>query len=81
MGRKNRNRIKKELQVEDECSDEYDEDDKKVQNEYSEFSRQHDIIWETRMKMIEYCDKTAIPLCDYLDQDTMIEFIEFLQEK
>ena len=80
MGRKNRNRIKKERQVKDESSDNDDDNDYQ-EKENTEFIRQHDIIWQTRIKMIEYCDETAIPLCEYLDQDTMMGFIEFLQEK
>jgi len=79
MGRKNRNRIKKEH---DESSDDGEDlYENENENENAEFIRQHNIIWDTRIKMIEYCNETAIPLCDYLDQDTMMGFIEFLQEK
>lgn len=82
MGRKNRNRIKKERQVKDESSDNDDDNENDYQEkENTEFIRQHDIIWQTRIKMIDYCNETAIPLCEYLDQDTMMGFIEFLQEK
>lgn len=78
MGRKNRNKIKKERQDKEESSDDGVENHFQ-DNENNEFIRQYDIIWKTRIKMIEYCNETAIPLCDYLDQDTMMSFIEFIQ--
>ena len=79
MGRKNRNRIKKERNVKDESSGEESEDDSSVY-ENAERMRQFDILWNVRLRMIEYCDEMSLPLCDYLDQNTMIDFIEFLSE-
>jgi hypothetical protein len=79
MGRKNRVRITKEQNVKDESSGEESEDDPSVY-ENAVRMRQFDILWNVRMHMIEYCDEMSIPLCDYLDQNTMIDFIEFLSE-
>ena len=39
-----------------------------------------DITWDTRIKMIEYCDQMTIPLCDYLSQDIMEKFVNFLNK-
>ena len=79
MGRKNRNIIKKEKNVKDESSDDESDVDPSVY-EKAELMRQFDILWNVRLRMIEYCDEMSLPLCDYLDQNTMIDFIDFLAE-
>jgi len=76
MGRKNNNRIKKERNVKDESSGEEREEDPSVYDN-TERMKQFDILWNVRLRMIEYCDEMSLPLCEYLDQNTMIDFIEF----
>ena len=34
------------------------------------------VIWDTRLDIIQYCDENFIPLCDYLDHETFVDFIQ-----
>ena len=77
MGRKNR--IKKEIK---ECAYS-DSDDNNIitdKKEDTDIDKHLDVIWSTRLKMINYCDEVAIPLCDYLNQNIIEEFVKFLSE-
>lgn len=38
-----------------------------------------DIINDIRSKLIEYCDINGLPLCDFLTNELIDEFIKFLQ--
>tara|TARA_Y100000389_G_C17394652_1_gene481857 strand:+ start:955 stop:1188 length:234 start_codon:yes stop_codon:yes gene_type:complete len=77
MGRKNR--IKKEIK---ECA--YSDSDANNiitdTKEDTDIDKHLDVIWSTRLKMINYCDEVAIPLCDYLNQNIIEEFVKFLSE-
>ena len=75
MGRKNRIRKNKECTYSD-SDDNNIIADTKENNTYKDF----DIIWSTRLEMIDYCDKMSIPLGDYLNQDIMEKFVKFLKE-
>ena len=81
MGRKERNKIKKEKKDEDNIEEHnYFEDEEKekeiIQEVYEK--NQFDIIWKTRMSMIKYCEKLSIPMCEYLTNDIFERFIEKL---
>ena len=79
MGRKNRNRISEKNISSKNSGSEDEYDDEKVEEEYriSELC-QFDIIWKVRLRMIEYCDEMALPLCDYLDNQKMENFIDYV---
>jgi len=86
MGRKNRNKIvddndkeKKKKEYEDDIQNE-EENDK--ENDFNEKDQEEtiNIIWETRNKMIEYCDTSNIPLCDHLTFDILEKFINHMSQ-
>lgn len=87
MGRKNRNKIKKENDPSKnkQKQDEYAEllfaaaEDKKMKLKQEENDRLY-VIWDTRREMLDYCDKMAIPLCDYMTIDIFKDFVEYLVE-
>ena len=85
MGRKNRNKIKKESDPikEQQKQDEYNELLFATEQDQECVSRQakenhFKMIWDTRRAMLEYCDETAIPLCDYMTIDIFQDFVKFL---
>ena len=79
MGRKTRNKIKKYRNTaEPESDSDVPDDPEQLSQEM--LNRYHDCLCETRRKMIEYCDKNSLPLCDYLTYDTMEYFINFMKE-
>lgn len=81
MGRKNRNRISKSNDVIEE-EDHIDEtEDLNIIQEEKEEERRFDIIYKTRLAMIKYVDEMALPLCDYLDQQVIEDFIDYLSEQ
>ena len=63
---------KKEKQLQ-----QYENDTEKL-NEIRESKEQ--IIWDTRIKMLSYCDDNGIPLCDYLNVSVFESFIKYLDE-
>lgn len=75
MGRKNS--IKKEIK---ECTYSDSDDNNIITDTKEEIDKHLDVIWSTRLKMINYCDQVAIPLCDYLNQNIIEEFVKFLSE-
>jgi hypothetical protein len=81
MGRKNRNKITKEkddtnvLQEVEELSILQQQENIKQQKIFKD-----DLIWDMRHEMLQYCDKTATPLCDYLTPEIFNQFIEYLAE-
>lgn len=81
MGRKNRNKISKEkdntdvLQEVEELSILQQQENIKQQKIFKD-----DLIWNMRHEMLQYCDKTSIPLCDYLTTEILNQFIEYLAE-
>lgn len=74
MGRKKR--ITKEIK---ECTHS-DSDDSNIIVTKEDTDKNLDVIWNTRLEMINYCDEMSIPLCDYLNQDIMENFVKFLSE-
>ena len=81
MGRKNRIIISKyNDSVEENDSNDIDEDDDTL-DIIREEERISDIIWKTRIRMIEYVDNMALPICDYLDQEVFENFIYFLSKQ
>ena len=57
-----------------------DDDNNENYNNNDDMSiKEHDIIWNTRVQMIEYCDYFNLPLCDYLDIDKFYKFVEFIK--
>lgn len=79
MGRKKR--ITKEIK---ECThSDSDSDDSNIivtKEDNTDTDKNLDVIWNTRLEMINYCDEMSIPLCDYLNQDIMENFVKFLSE-
>ena len=87
MGRKARNKISKrdneENTKEKELEQQQDEIYKEEQEDIIAENKQkdyYDILWGTRMKMIQYCDNQSLPICDYLTQNNIQDFIDFLQK-
>ena len=80
MARKNRNRIKKDIKIEEPDIEE-DTENVTIELEQERQLREFDTIYEMRREMIEYCNNVAIPLCDYLTIDAMLYFIDFLREQ
>lgn len=76
MGRKNRIQTETKEHLSSDSEDEDNTENIEKQNNIKEL----DVIWNARLKMIEYCDEMAIPLCDYLSQDVMDNFVKFLNE-
>jgi hypothetical protein len=77
MGRKNRNRVSKYKSdtKEVEVDDNKDSEDEIISpNKFVE--HQFNIIWETRIAMIRYCEDMCIPLCDYLTVDAFDDFMD-----
>ena len=76
MGRKNRVNKKPK-----QCTSSDSEDNiTNIDTKDNTSDKDLDITWDTRIKMIEYCDQMTIPLCDYLSQDIMEKFVNFLNE-
>ena len=73
-----KNLIKKDLHSSD--SSDSDDNDITVNTKKDNKTIIFDAIWGTRLKMINYCDEMCIPLCEYLDQGIMEEFVKFLSE-
>jgi len=57
-----------------------DSDDSNIIVKKDNTDKNFDVIWNTRLKMINYCDKMSIPLCDYLSHDIMEDFVKLLSE-
>lgn len=88
MGRKDRNKIKREVDPEKELQNQQDEELLKIAHEedMSEIEQRtinnrFEIIWNMRRDMLEYCDTNALPLCDYLTSDIFEQFVEYMTEK
>jgi hypothetical protein len=60
--------------------EEEEEEEEENVNEYIQKIQEHkfNVIWETRLSMIRYCDDVAIPLCDYLTMEILEKFIDNL---
>ena len=41
-------------------------------------SRILDLSWEIRDCLFDYVEDTSYPLCEYLDMDNMVNYIEYL---
>ena len=54
------------------------EDDNKSLDTEQDIIKDFDKICNARLRMIEYCDEMAVPLCDYLSQDIIEDFVKFL---
>jgi hypothetical protein len=77
MGRKNQNNRKSKYDIEQkEDSDEEIEDPSFYEQMTEE--RQFNIIWNARIAMIKYVDDMSLPLCDYLDQKIINDFVDYL---
>ena len=75
MGRKKR--ITKEIK---ECTHSDSDDSNIIVTKEDNTDKNLDVIWNTRLEMTNYCDEMSIPLCDYLNQDIMENFVKFLSE-
>jgi hypothetical protein len=88
MGRKNQINIKREIDPEkdkikkDEIEDKLLREEEKIKNmAQEEIDNRFNDLWETRIKMIDYCDKNALPLCDYMTFDIFQNFVKHLVEE
>ena len=79
MGRKNKSMIKKEKYnvKDDDDEDDIEDDDQDFLKEQEHF---FNVLQKVRLDMIEYCNENCLPLCDYLTQDVIEYFVEFLTE-
>jgi len=82
MGRKERNKIndsdtEKEKKIEEQEENEYMEEEQVV-FQFEKNQNYIDIIHDTRINILDYCDNECIPLCDYLTIDVFEKFIEYL---
>ena len=75
MGRNKR--ITKEIE---DCTHSDSDDSNIIVTKEDNTYKNLDVIWNTRLEMINYCDEMSIPLCDYLNQDIMENFVKFLSE-
>ena len=81
MGRKNINKISKyKTEEEEEEEDETEYIDDETDSLEKIYDYQFNAMWETRKAMIEYCDNTGIPLCDYLTIDMFEVFLNHLSD-
>ena len=80
MGRKNNDKISK-TNLDEEDDDDEDDDDEDDYNSINYEDKRFDIIWETRLEMMKYVDDMGLPICDYLDQQIIEDFIEYLSEQ
>ena len=87
MGRKRDNKIKKEIDPikEKEKQEEYEEkmfaqEQDRIASIQKSTDNHFNVMWDTRRAMLDYCDKTAIPLCDYMTMDVFQDFVEYLEE-
>lgn len=63
-----------------DIDDEYDEiEEYKVENDLELGAKYIENIYDTRIEMLDYCDDTALPLCDYLTYNSISKFIDFLK--
>ena len=88
MGRKNRNKICKEIDPTKDQQKQEDtelsliqEQEDRIEKKYQSQISKDNIIWDIRRDMLEYCDDTAIPLCDYLTDDMFRDFVYYLIER
>ena len=87
MGRKNRNKIMKEKdptkdqqKLEDEEERLFLDEEKRQSILQNMEDNRFNVIWNTRRAMLEYCNKSAIPICDYMVINIFQDFIEYLEE-
>jgi hypothetical protein len=88
MGRKNQINIKREIDPEkdkmkqEEIEDKLLKEEEKIKNiAQEEIDNIFNNLWETRNKMINYCDKNSLPLCDYMTFDIFQNFVKHLVEE
>jgi len=87
MGRKERNKINdkdKDNEKEKNKAEEQQEENDYIEEQELVFQLEQnqydgDITEDTRINMIDYCDKACIPLCDYLTMDVFEKFVEYLK--
>jgi hypothetical protein len=78
MGRKNRDKVSKyktETTKEVEENDIENEEEKELDRINKINENNINSIWETRKKMVKYCDYMCLPLCDYLTNNILEDFI------
>lgn len=87
MGRKDHNKIKREIDPDKELQKQEEEEMIKLAHEEDivEIKKSHadkrfDIIWNIRQEMLDYCDNNTIPLCDYLTPNIFEQFVEYIAE-
>lgn len=75
MARKSRNKISRNVEHTEYSDDEIEDTNcpQQVEDE-----RRFNIIWKARVDMLKYVDDMALPLCDFLDQKIIEEFVEYL---
>ena len=89
MGNANRllNEARKEVFAEisskyDDRSNVHDDDDiTTYTDEEDETMKIIDLSWDIRETLFEYVNDVAYPLCEYLDMDNMINYVEWVLEQ
>lgn len=89
MGKANRllNEARKEVFAEisskyDDSSNVHDDDDiTTYTDEEDETMKIIDLSWDIRETLFEYVNDVAYPLCEYLDMDNMINYVEWVLEQ
>ena len=78
MGRKYKNKVTIEENIEKEESDDEENDLtlKTEEKEYNEFS----IKWDLKNELSEYCLNNSLPLCQYLTYESLDDFVKYLKE-
>ena len=61
----------------EEDSTEYEIDQEYDDNEINvDFDKLIDEVLKTRIKMLNYCKENILPLCENMDSDTFLDFID-----
>lgn len=64
--------------VEDEDEDAYKDEH---EDEHDEATKIIDLAWDIRETLFTYVNDIAYPLCEYLDMDNMINYVEWVLEQ
>jgi tRNA (Thr-GGU) A37 N-methylase len=76
MGRKTRNKIPKRSKVVEEKEADIEDTPEYIKHmEKCEEERQIYIMYKMRQMMLEYVELNCWPLCDYLDMETLVDFV------
>ena len=57
--------------------DERDDEDEREQDIENAYFERIDIIESIRQELLEYVKSVNLPLCDYISQETFLEFVEY----